>query len=365
MINFRYPLRKCRLPLASEIMPYLEQIDANQWYSNFGPLSIEFEKRLAVRFGLEEGQVQLVSSATTGLYLALSALDLPEGSFCAVPSLTFPATVLAVRLAGLTPFFIDIDPDSLTISADAVLHAAGNCEISAAIPVSFFGIPLEAEHWLEVLKDSGIKTVFDAAWCFDNLKPSVIPSIVSLHATKILGIGEGGFVTCLDRDIIQAVRRNINFGMNMERDIVSAGVNGKMSEYSAAVGLAALDGWDDRRSILAALQDAYLTELEHVCGLRVIPTNMKQRLSGSICVILDQPPNEKFTQTLKDHSIEARYWWTAPCHTHSAFSKLPHPDMSVTNDVSSRIINLPFYEGLSGKDVEYIANVLSRALRSS
>lgn len=346
-------------------MPYLKDIDATQWYSNFGPLSIEFEKRLAARFGVEEGQVQLVSSATIGLYLALSTLDIPEGSYCAVPSLTFPATAAAVRLAGLTPLFIDIDSESLTISPEAVLQATNAYEISSAVPVSFFGLPLEAAHWLEVLKDSGIKTVFDAAWCFDNLKPSVIPSIVSLHATKVLGIGEGGFVTCLDRDVIQAIRRNSNFGMTMERDIVSLGVNGKMSEYSAAVGLAALDGWDDRRSILADLQEAYLIKLEHVCGLRVIPTNIEQRLSGSVCVLLDQPPNEKFIQTLKDHSIEARYWWTAPCHTHPAFSEFPLSDMSITNDIASRIINLPFYEGLSGTDVDYIANALSIALRSS
>ena len=346
-------------------MPYLEEIDANQWYSNFGPLSVEFERRLAAKFGVAEGQVQLVSNATTGLYLALSALDIPEGSLCAVPSLTFPATVAAVRLAGLTPLFIDIDPASLTISPEAVLQATNTYQISSAVPVSFFGMPLEAAHWLEVLRDSGVKTVFDAAWCFDDLKPSVIPSIVSLHATKVLGIGEGGFVTCLDRDVIEAIRRNSNFGMTIERDIISMGVNGKMSEYSAAVGLAALDGWDDRRSTLSALQEAYVAELELVSGLRVISKNIEHKLSGSICVILDQPPNQKFIQTLKDHSIEARYWWTAPCHTHSAFCKFPRSHMTVTNDVASRIINLPFYEGLSNKDVDYIANVLSRALRPS
>ena len=362
MINFRYPLRRCRLPLANDIMPYLEEIDGRQWYSNFGPLSVEFEKRLAIRFGLEEGQVQLVSSATIGLYLALSTLNLPKGSYCAVPSLTFPATVSAVRLAGLTPLFIDIDPESLTISAEAVLQAADAWEISAAIPVSFFGMPLEAAHWLEVLEDSGIKTVFDAAWCFDNLKPSVIPSIVSLHATKVLGIGEGGFVTCLDRDVIQSIRRNSNFGMTMERDIISVGVNGKMSEYSAAVGLAALDGWDDRRSILAALQEAYVTELEHVRGLRVIPKDIEQRLSGSVCVLLDQPQNGRFIETLQDHSIEARYWWTTPCHTHPAFSEFPLSDMDITNDVAGRIINLPFYEGLSKTDIAFICEALSKAI---
>lgn len=364
MINFRYPLRRCRLPLASEIMPYLEEIDANKWYSNFGPLSVEFEKRLAVRCGLEEGQVQLVSSATIGLYLALSALNLPKGSFCAVPSLTFPATVSAVRLAGLTPLFIDIDPESLTISTDAVLRAAVNYEISSAIPVSFFGMPIEAEDWQEVHKDSGIKAVFDAAWCFDSLQTSAIPSIVSLHATKALGIGEGGFVTCLDREVIQAIRRDSNFGMTMERDIVSFGVNGKMSEYSAAVGLAALDGWEDRRATLSTLQEAYIGLLNRVSGLRVIPENSEQRLSGSICVMLDQPPNQKLMERLQERSIEARYWWTAPCHTLSAFSELARSDMSITNDIASRVMNLPFYEGLSDEDVEYIVSVLSEALSS-
>lgn len=365
MINFRYPLRRCRLPLASEIMPYLEEIDANQWYSNFGPLSVEFEKRLAVRFGLEEGQVQLVSSATIGLYLALSALNLPKGSFCAVPSLTFPATVSAVRLAGLTPIFIEIDPETLTISTEAVLQAADACEISSAVPVSFFGIPIAAANWQEALNDSGIKAVFDAAWCFDDLETSAIPSIVSLHATKVLGIGEGGFVTCLDREVIQTIRRNSNFGMTMERDIVSFGVNGKMSEYSAAVGLAALDGWEDRRSNLSALQEAYVGHLSRVNGLRVIPENSAQRLSGSICVMFDQPPNQKLMESLQERSIEARYWWTAPCHTLSAFSQVARSDLCITNDIASRVINLPFYEGLSADDVEYIVSVLSEALSSS
>ena len=361
----KYPLRKSKLPRAEEIMPYLHVIDDRRRYSNFGPLSKEFERRLAAKFGIESEQLQLVSNATTGLYLALAALDVPKGSYCAVPSLTFPATVSAVLLAGLTPLFVDIDPDSLTISAKALLRAASNYDIAAAVPVSFFGNPLSPTYWTDALSGSSIKVAFDAAWCFDNLEPSAIPSVVSLHATKVFGIGEGGFLSCLDRDVVQVVRRDSNFGMTSSRDIVSEGINGKMSEYSAAVGLAALDSWDDRRSNLLALQKGYASKLEDIDGLHVLPHCTEDHISGSMCVALDKPVTSLFLQALKAKSIDARYWWGRPCHTLSAFQNLKATNLEVTDDIASRVVNLPFYEGLSEEDVKYIAEVLFEALQAS
>lgn len=359
----RYPLRRSRLPRTEEIVPYLEGIDDRKWYSNFGPLSEEFEHRLAARFGVESEQLQLTSSATIGLYLALTALDLPKGSYCAVPSLTFPATVSAVMLAGLAPVFIDIDPDTLTISTRALLQAANRYNIAAAVPVSFFGSPLSAPHWVDAVSGSNIKIVFDAAWCFDSLEPSTIPSVVSLHATKVFGIGEGGFLSCLDRDLVQVVRRNSNFGMTVSRDIVSFGINGKLSEYSAAVGLAALDSWNERRSEMLRIQESYVSALKGVDGLKVLSHHTEEYISGSMCIALDKPAKPTLHQTLKSKSIEARYWWGRPCHTLTAFQNLKAIDLETTNDISSRVVNLPFYEGLSVEDVEYIAEVLSDALQ--
>ena len=224
---------------------------------------------------------------------------------------------------------------------------------------------MEPEAWLTQTSGSGIRSVFDAAWCFDNLEVSSAPAVVSLHATKSLGIGEGGFVACLNKDLIAKIRMDSNFGLTADRDIASVGLNGKISEYAAAVGLAALDVWESRRQSLVTLQETYRTALASVDGQSMLQHQSKDNVTGSMAILLDRPAGRNFTTSMFNQSIEARYWWSSPCHTMTAFRGLKRSDLSATNDLASRVINLPFYEGLTAGDIMFICDALSKAIKKN
>ena len=117
------PLLRPRLPDGAALAPYLAEIDASRWYSNFGALERRLRARLAAHFGLPEGGVACVANGTLGLTLALLAREPPRGSFCMMPSWTFVATPLAAHAAGLTPWFVDVSPESWSLEPDGAREA--------------------------------------------------------------------------------------------------------------------------------------------------------------------------------------------------------------------------------------------------
>ncbi len=252
------PVARPKLPTADAILPYLRQIDANQYYSNFGPMVNEVEARLAARFGVPAECVTTVSNATSGLIAALAAeartrsRNVNDGpAFCLLPAWTFVATLHAVLAAGLEPYLLDVDEETWQLTPEAVEHALGRIpgQPVAVVPVSPFGRPVDMAAWDALSERTGLAVVADAAAAFDRGTVGRNPAVFSLHATKILAAGEGGFVVSTDAELIQEIRKCINFGFFGERVARSRAINGKMSEYHAAVTLAALDAWPETRRI--------------------------------------------------------------------------------------------------------------------
>jgi dTDP-4-amino-4,6-dideoxygalactose transaminase len=185
-VDLNLPVAKPRLPLANEILPYLRRIDQSRWYSNSGPLIQEFEARLATHAG--QGAVAAVANATVGLTLALLTYDLPLGSLCMVPAWTFAATGHAIQLAGLVPWIVDADAASWAlepVAARKLLREAPGL-VSAVIPVSPFGQPIDFAGWSSFRDATGLAVVIDAAAMFDTIRAQSVPAVVSLHATKVL-----------------------------------------------------------------------------------------------------------------------------------------------------------------------------------
>ncbi len=239
-------LQKPLLPSAERLLPYLKRIDSARWYTNSGPLLQEYEARLSTMFNTN---IVATSSATSALTATLMAFGLPAGSMVAVPSWTYVASPASIVAAGLVPYFYDIyiDPASLPVSAIML--------------VAPFGAPVE-------IPDTDIPILIDAAAGFDSYHTRMgdIPTIISTHATKVFSTGEGGFVGCTDAALLDRVRLTINNGFSVGRDAPMFGINGKMSEYHAAVGLAELDGWEEKRAKWLALDDSipYATSTKQV-----------------------------------------------------------------------------------------------------
>lgn len=231
-----------QLPTTDKLIPYLERLDRSRTYSNFGQLNVEYQLRLTELFG---APCVTGSSATSLITATLMAYDLPKGSLVAMPSWTFAATAAAVMNAGYIPYFFDVQENGQATMSNAPHF------VSAVVLVSPCGAPMDLDALSIVQRACNIPLIIDAAAGFDAFstvcKPNNIPVIISTHATKSFGTGEGGFIACNNTELLERVRRITNFGLSPDRRIEYNGLNAKFSEYHAAVGLAELDGWPQKR----------------------------------------------------------------------------------------------------------------------
>src|SRR5436190_1783226 len=234
------------LPTAEHLVPYLQRIDEGRWYSNFGPLVSELEQRLSDHHG--GATVATLANATLGLTLALKTLA-PSPGFCLIPGFTFVATAHAVTQAGHTPYLLDVDAQSWMLTpaavAEAIEHLGG--AVSAVIVLAAFGAMPDVNGFARLQAATGVPIILDAAAAFDSFAEPTLTSVVSLHATKVLGIGEGGYVTSPDAETVRRIHITSSFGFAGERRSMWPAANAKISEYAGAVGLAALDGWPAAR----------------------------------------------------------------------------------------------------------------------
>ena len=359
-VEARVAVARPRLPDAAAILPYLQRIDDARWYSNFGPLNCELEQRLAARLG-EGAQVCTAANATLALALALTAMDLPAGGLVAMPAWTFVATAHAVLQAGLVPWFLDVDPDSWMLQPQAIEAALARAPgpVVAAIPVCPFGAMPDLAAWRTFRETTGVKVLIDAAAAFDGLAEADPPVCVSLHATKVLGVGEGGYLATTDPVLFERFRRLICFGFMGSRESPFPSSNAKLSEYAAAVGLAALDEWTSERL-------RYLRASQHLrIALMGQPEVRFQSGWGSdwvtsVCVVgLPEGSADHVEAQLDAAGVETRRWWGDGCHRSMAFMDCPRDRVPFTDALAAATIGLPFAVDLPPEQVQRMAHALA------
>ncbi len=352
-----------RLPNAEAILPYLHRIDAARWYSNFGPLINELEQRLADRFA-RTTKVVTVANATQALTLGLQAMDLMPGGYVVLPAWTFVATAHAVIQAGLTPWFVDVDPVTWMLDVAEIEDLALNLqgEVVAVIPVCAFGAMPDLDRWVAFRQATGIPVLIDAAAAFDTLHDARLPAVVSLHATKVLGLGEGGYLATEDAEFAGKVQQLTTFGFNGCRDSLIPATNAKLSEYAAAIGLAALDSWPaDRLRFLRTAQHLRIALIGR-------PDVRFQEGWGtdwatSVCsVALPLGSADQVANSLRQDGVDTRQWWGRGCHTNRAFTDCRREPLPVTQALASSVIGLPFSIDMDAHAIARTAAALDRAL---
>jgi dTDP-4-amino-4,6-dideoxygalactose transaminase len=357
-VDLDLPVAKPRLPLANEILPYLRRIDQSRWYSNSGPLIQEFEARLATHAG--QGAVAAVANATVGLTLALLTYDLPLGSLCMVPAWTFAATGHAIQLAGLVPWIVDADAASWAlepVAARKLLREAPGL-VSAVIPVSPFGQPIDFAGWSSFRDATGLAVVIDAAAMFDTIRAQSVPAVVSLHATKVLGVGEGGFVVGTDAAFIQELQKRANFGFWGSREATVRSLNGKMSEYAAVVGLAALDTWDKTRADFVRVAAAYRETLAGQPKVTLQEGFGERWVSSTVMVSVAEPGAGELARVLSTKGIATRRWWGGGLHRHAAFAKCPRHRTANTESLAESVLGLPCWRDLPNDKIDAICELV-------
>jgi dTDP-4-amino-4,6-dideoxygalactose transaminase len=344
----------------------LQRIDAARWYSNFGPLLVEFEARLVARFPAG-AELVTVSNATQGLTLTLKAMDLPAGGYVAIPAWTFVATAHAVIQAGLRPWFVDVDLDTWMMQPEAIagLPATVRDNLVAVIPVCAFGALGDLPAWLRFRQETGVPVLLDAAAAFDALRDADLPAVVSLQATKALGVGEGGFLVTNDRALASRVRSLTTFGFQGSRESHVPATNAKLSEYAAAVGLASLDSWEaDRLQFARVAQHLRISLIgQPEVGFQ---SGWGSEWVTSVCnVRLPDGSAAAVAEALLAEGVETRRWWGRGCHRNAAFADCGHDDLHHTDRLGDSVLGLPFALDLGVPEIRRIAAALTRALAAA
>ena len=348
-----------KLPVAAKLMPYLERIDSSRTYSNYGPLAGEFAQRLGDLVG--GSNTTLTSNGTTAIELALRLRAKGGGGHCLMPSFTFIASAHAVCNAGLTPYLLEVDPNSLVLTPEIAAAALGAVPgpVAAVLVVSAFGAPPDLAAWASFEERHGIPVVFDAAAAVTSLSGiGRQPVCVSLHATKVLGIGEGGAIFCADADFTARATAMTGFGFaGAERVSSLRAGNYRISEYGAAVGLAVMDGLPARVQALRELTAAYARRLEGK-SVRLQRGAGSHWVTMTLNVIVPADEVDATTRKLDEAQVQWRRWWGLGCHRHPAFADVPRADLQATDALAPRVIGLPFHDGLSEADLDRIVGCL-------
>jgi len=375
--NPSVPLLVAQLPAFDRLRSYLERVDRNHWYSNFGPLVHELEERLADSFcaqGKTIPTVVTVGNGTVGIELALRALRLPANAPVLVPALTFVATANAILSAGLRPVVWDIDRDSWLLTPEIATRAAAEVPLRAIVPVAAYGCPQDTEGWSQFHARTGIPVVIDAAAAFGNqLDCGPTCSVFSMHATKTLAAGEGGFVVTRDENLARTVRQLSNFGINLTDPAVAPigavtmiGTNGKMSEYHAAVGLASLDMWFENALQRRSLYRTYTDSIKAIKGLETTWQHAPADCVRSVCCVLlnSSDVRVRAETRLNALGVATRRWYLPLLDRHPAFAHLADHPAPVACQIADRLLGIPFHTGLDATAQSLVTSGLRQVVRS-
>lgn len=363
------PVLRPRLPAADRLLPYLRRIDVSRIYSNWGPLANELELRLSERFGLAAGGVTSASSGTSaliGAVLARAGRATPERPLAITPAFTFAATGLAIEQCGYRLHLADVEAESWMLDPDRLGKRDDLHRVGVVVPVAPFGCALAQRPWQAFSERTGIPVVIDAAASFEALaadpasRLGSIPVAISFHATKSFGVGEGGCVACADVELIRTVTQALNFGSWETRATEIPSTNGKLSEYHAAIGLAALDGWAEKSAAVAAVIHAYRAAFE-TAGLagRLItaPTIASNYLLFQAKSAIESTGVQ---DELLSRRIGYRLWYGAGLHHHPYWREVSSDaELGVGESLASRLIGLPMAPDLPMASIDAVRDAVS------
>jgi dTDP-4-amino-4,6-dideoxygalactose transaminase len=369
-IPARLPVLRPRLPTAERLLPYLQRMDAARTYSNYGPLVVELERRLARHFALAEGTAVTASSglaALIGATLALAGRASAKRPLAVVPGYTFVGTGVAVEQCGYAPLVVDVDPQTWQLDADRLRAHPRLAEVGLVMPVAPYGRPVPQAPWRSFRDDTGIPVVIDGAAAFDPIAAAPreflgdVPVALSFHATKAYATGEGGAVLGGSPGFEVRATRALNFGFYADRNSRGPSINGKMSEYHAAVGLAEFDGWDEKLAAMRAVAANYRAALsahglaERFHGAPDVGANYVLFDAG------DAAGAARVQREFTAAHIDFRWWYGDGLHRQEHFQAVPRDELPVTEAVAARVLGLPFAPDLADADVQRVVAALARA----
>jgi len=356
------------LPPLEEFIPYLEKIWENKILTNCGPFHDEFEKRLAEYLGVDH--IALFANGTLALVTALQALRI-TGEVITTP-FSFVATSHSLLWNAVKPVFVDIDRDTLNLDPNKV-EAAITPQTTSLLPVHCYGHPCDVEAIHRIAENYNLKVIYDGAHAFGvrDEGGSILRhgdlSVMSFHATKVFNTFEGGAVVCRDAKTKALIDRLKNFGFVGEVTVVAPGINGKMSEFNAALGLLQLKYVDAAISRREEVDRTYRALLEDVPGIRPLHSTIEKVKNYAYFPIFVEDnyylTRDQLYQKLKDNGINTRRYFYPLISEFPMYRGLPSAhrgNLPIATEVARKILCLPIYPMLTNEQIEIICQQIAK-----
>lgn len=352
------------LPPLEEFLPYLERIWDSKIVTNGGTFHVQLEEALCEYLGVNH--IALFTNGTIGLLTALQSLRI-TGEVITTPY-SFVATCHSLLWNGIKPVFVDVDPQTLNLDSSKI-EVAITPQTTAIMPVHCYGHPCNVEAIQEIADTYNLKVIYDAAHAFgvQDTGGSILRhgdlSVVSFHATKVFNTFEGGAIVCPDAKTKVRIDYLKNFGHSGEVNVVAPGINGKMNEFNAALGLLQLKYIDHALAKRRQIDLAYRNRLKGTKGIRCLGDAGEKVANYAYFPILvdDAYPlkRDELYLYLKGKGIYPRRYFYPLISDFPMYRGLPsarRDNLPVAMDASLKVLCLPIYPALDELQVEIIAS---------
>ena len=366
------------LPPLDEFVPYLEAIWGKQWLTNMGDYHQQLEKELVQYFRVE--YISLFTNGTLPLITALQVLGI-KGEVITTPY-SFVATSHSIWWNGLKPVFVDVDPETGNLNPEKINDAITK-DTSAIMPVHVYGVPCETERIQEIADKYGLKVIYDAAHAFGVKKngESILKagdiSTLSFHATKTYNTAEGGALICHSKEMKQRVDYLKNFGFEDETTVVAPGINSKMDEIRAALGLLNLKYVNASIARRKDIARSYIALLGNIPGLSLHKPIVDSFNSDDISLNYGYFPifvhadecglsRDFLYFRLRNQGIYARRYFYplitafSPYNEYASASK---DNLPVANKISDSVLCLPIHDQLTDNDIDRIVGIIKKSVQ--
>lgn len=358
------PVTKTYLPNIKKYQEYVERIFASNQLTNNGTLVRELESKLKDYLGVP--YLVLVSNGTLALQLAYKLLEL-KGDVITTP-FSFVATTSSLIWGGLKPVFSDINPETLNIDVTKIEEKVTK-DTSCILPVHVFGNPCEVDRIQKIADRHNLKVIYDAAHAFgtDYKGKSIFNfgdvSIVSFHATKLFHTIEGGAIIMQNEELYKKAKQLINFGFGSNGIPEVLGINAKMNEFQAAMGLCVLDDIDIIHSKREQVHKYYQDRLGSISDIDLVSFNQlgTKNYSYFPIILKNEEIVVRVKEALEEQEIFPRRYF------YPSLDGLPFvdsPPMEVAGEMANRILCLPMYGELSKSIIDEICHIIINQITS-
>jgi len=349
---------KIYMPPKEKFQAYIDGIYESGWLTNNGPLVQELEKKLEEYLGVKN--LLCISSGTDALQFAYRLLE-QDGKEVITTPFSFVSTTSAILAERLTPVFADIDKDTYNIDPKNIEKLI-NSKTCAIAPCHVFGNACDIEEIDNIAKKHNLKVIYDASHAFDvQYKGKHILnfgdiSIISFHATKMFHTIEGGAIVIKDDELYKKAKIVRNYGIDKPDSVAMLGINAKMNEVEAAMGLCMLEEEDRIKQEREISYRFYRSQLRDYVQLQKQNLDATQSYSYFPVVFRDENEMSRVRKSLLEHNIASRQYFNPSLDT---LPFVEHREvMKNSRDISSRILVIPMHSGIEPIVSEIIINTI-------